>query len=163
VARLLTKPQFESSVRGMWQAPESITYNLHPPLLRSFGVKRKLHLGPWFRTPLRILAAGKFLRGTPFDIFGMSRHRREERGLIQWYRDLIEQVIANMVPGNRALALEIAALPDQIRGYELIKEESIGKTKQLAALKLAEFTSRTAIDTPVIPEGRLEGSSAGCA
>jgi len=163
VARLLTKPQFESSVRGMWQAPESITYNLHPPLLRSFGVKRKLHFGPWFRTPLRILAAGKFLRGTPFDIFGMSRHRREERGLIEWYRDLIEQVIANMAPANRALALEIAALPDQIRGYEQIKEESIGKTKQLAALKLAEFTSRTAIDTPVTPAGRLEGSSAGCA
>jgi indolepyruvate ferredoxin oxidoreductase len=156
VARLLTKPQFESSARGMWQAPQSITYNLHPPLLRSFGVKRKLQLGPWFRTPLRILAAAKFLRGTPFDIFGMSRHRREERALIQWYRDLVGQVIENAVPENQALALEIVALPDQIRGYERIKDESIQRTKELAKVKLVELTSRTVIDAPATPAGRLQ-------
>ncbi len=136
VARLLTKPEFEQRVRDMWAEPESIAYNLHPPLLRSFGVKKKLKLGSWFRTPLLMLKRLKGLRGTPLDIFGLSAHRRLERSLIPWYRDLIEQVLANLTPENLPLALEIAALPDQIRGYEKIKEQNIAKVKQLAAEKL---------------------------
>ncbi len=37
VARLLTKPEFEREVRDIWEQVESISYNLHPPLLRSLG------------------------------------------------------------------------------------------------------------------------------
>ncbi len=76
VARLLTKPEFERRALDMWAAPESISYNLHPPLLRSFGVHKKLKLGSWFRTPLLVLKRFKGLRGTPFDIFGYAAHRR---------------------------------------------------------------------------------------
>jgi indolepyruvate ferredoxin oxidoreductase len=136
VARLLTKPSFERGVRDMWASAESVSYNLHPPMLRRFGVNKKLKLGPWFRTPLLALKHMKMLRGTPFDLFGYASHRRTERSLIQWYRDLIEQVQANLTPGNLPQALEIAALPDQIRGYEKIKEQSIAKVKQQAAEKL---------------------------
>jgi indolepyruvate ferredoxin oxidoreductase len=136
VARLLTKPEFERQALGMWAAPESISYNLHPPLLRRFGVHRKMKLGSWFRTPLLFLKRLKVLRGTPLDIFGYAAHRRLERSLIQWYRELMEQVIANLTPDNLSLALEIAALPDQVRGYEKIKEQNIAKVKQAAAEKL---------------------------
>ena len=45
VARLLTRPEFEAQMRGMWEQVESIGYNLHPPLLRSLGMKKKLKLG----------------------------------------------------------------------------------------------------------------------
>src|SRR5262249_25632059 len=57
VARLLTKPDFERQVRETWQSVESISYNLHPPLLRRFGFKKKMKLGSWFRVPLRMLAS----------------------------------------------------------------------------------------------------------
>ncbi len=136
VARLLTKPSFDERVRGMWEAPESVHYNLHPPLLRRFGVKRKMTLGPWFRYPLLALKRLKAVRGTSFDIFGMSAHRRLERSLIGWYRDLIETVMDRLTPDNLPLALEIAALPDQIRGYEETKEANIRKVKEAAAQKL---------------------------
>ncbi len=118
VARLLTKPEFESQVRDTWEEVESISYNLHPPMVRQLGVKRKMKLGPWFRTPLKILAALKAIRGTPLDIFSMSPHRRQERSLIGWYRGIIEQLMDRVTPENLPSALEIAALPDQIRGYE---------------------------------------------
>ena len=49
VARLLTKPEFEQQIRETWAEVESISYNLHPPLLRRFGVKKKMKLGAWFR------------------------------------------------------------------------------------------------------------------
>ena len=136
VARLLTDPAFEQNVREMWEAPEGISYNLHPPVLRSFGLNKKLKLGPWFRYPLLVLARFKFLRGTPFDLFGYAAHRRKERELISWYRSLIEKVLERLTSDNLELALEIAALPDQIRGYEHIKEESIEKIRQLAQEKL---------------------------
>ena len=139
VARLLTKPGFEQRLRETWEQVESISYNLHPPLLRRFGVKRKMKLGPWFRIILRMLAAMKFLRGTALDIFGYSRHRRMERQLIEWYRALIEQVMERVTDENLPKALEIAALPDQIRGYERIKEASVGQAKKLAAEMLAEM------------------------
>ena len=129
----------------MWEAPEAISYNLHPPLLRSFGVHKKLKLGPWFRTPLNILKRFKGLRGTPLDIFGLSSHRRLERSLIEWYRQLIEEVLANLTADNLPQALEIAALPDQIRGYEKIKEQNIAAVKQAATEKLAAMKTRTPV------------------
>jgi indolepyruvate ferredoxin oxidoreductase len=139
VARLLTKPAFEAQVRETWAAPESISYHLHPPLLRHFGVKNKLKLGPAFRPMLLLLKRMKVLRGTALDVFGRMPHRRQERALIGWYRELMEQVMADLTRENLPQALEIAALPDQIRGYEGIKEQSIERVRREAAAKLAQL------------------------
>ncbi len=144
VARLLTRPQFETRAREMWEAVESLSYNLHPPFLRRFGVSRKLTLGPWFRSPLKLLAALRVLRGTPLDLFGYSGHRKIEKSLIGWYEELIRETQTLLSAESLPLALEIAALPDQIRGYESIKEQSIVKVKALAQEKLkALSTPRT--------------------
>jgi indolepyruvate ferredoxin oxidoreductase len=155
VARLLTKPEFEQQIRETWTEVESISYNLHPPMLRRFGAKKKLKLGSWFRLPLRMLASMKSLRGGALDIFGYSAHRREERALIDWYRALISKLIDQISESRRdsngareeniPKALEIAALPDQIRGYERIKEENIARVRKLAEEKLAELERQTAL------------------
>jgi indolepyruvate ferredoxin oxidoreductase len=145
VARLLTKPEFAQKIDETWQQVESISYNLHPPLLRRFGVKRKMKLGAWFRGPLKMLAAMKGLRGSAFDVFGWSPHRRMERELIGWYRGLIEQVLDRVTEENLPKALEIAALPDQIRGYEHIKEENVARAKKCAEEKLAELNKVPAL------------------
>jgi indolepyruvate ferredoxin oxidoreductase len=145
VARLLTKPEFEQQIRDTWAEVDSFSYNLHPPLLRRFGVKKKMKLGSWFRAPLRILASMKSLRGGPLDVFGHNEHRRQERELIGWYRGLIERVMDTLNEENLAKALEIAALPDQIRGYERIKEDNIARVKQLAEEKLTELQHAPAL------------------
>jgi indolepyruvate ferredoxin oxidoreductase len=147
VARLLTQPEFERQVRDMWESAESIGYNLHPPLFRATGLKRKLKLGPWFRPALRILTNMKGLRGTPFDPFGHAVLRRQERALIAWYRDLLQEILKHVAPNNLTLAIEIASLPAQIRGYEQIKLSSIREVKRLALEKLALLKSADA--TPV--------------
>ncbi len=103
-----------------------VTYNLHPPLLRAWGLKQKLELGPWFRPALQVLASLKGLRGTPFDVFGYAQHRREERATIDWYRQLI------LVNFSHPRLAELAALPDAIRGYDEIKSRSIAAAKQRA-------------------------------
>jgi indolepyruvate ferredoxin oxidoreductase len=140
VARLLTRRSFEQQVDEMWEQVESIGYNLHPPILRALGWKKKLKLGQWFGGPLRMLAKLKGLRGTALDPFGYAGVRREERALIEWYRGLIEECLAKLTPANLAIAIEIASLPDQIRGYEKIKSDSIALVKAQAAEKLAHMS-----------------------
>jgi indolepyruvate ferredoxin oxidoreductase len=115
VARLLTKPGFEGAA-----------YNLHPPFLRAMGLKRKIELGPWFRPALQMLAALKFLRGTPLDPFGWMKHRREERELIGWYKETLRRAIGT------PYAAEIAALPQSIRGFDEIKSRSIAAARKRA-------------------------------
>src|SRR5204862_3320822 len=133
----------EKCVRDRWEAPEPVPHNLHPPLRRRFGLKKKGRLGPWFRFGLLALKSLKGPRGTALDVFGYAAHRREERALIAWYRGLIDQVLRSLTPKNLPLALEIAALPDQIRGYEGIKTANIAKAKIEAAEKLAEMKALT--------------------
>ena len=142
VARLLTNPEREAQIRGMWEQVESIGYNIHPPLLRAMGLKKKMKFGSWFRAPLRILASLKGLRGTPFDPFGYAAVRREERALIGWYEQLVRDCLDRATAENLPLAQEIVALPAQIRGYEQIKLASVGKVKALAAEKLSALKQK---------------------
>jgi indolepyruvate ferredoxin oxidoreductase len=145
VARLLTNPEREAQIRGMWEQVESIGYNLFPPLLRAMGLKKKLKLGGWFRGPLRMLASLKGLRGTPFDLFGYAEVRREERALIGWYEQLVRGCLDRATHDNLPLAQEIVALPALIRGYENIKLASVHKVKTLAAEKLGEMHKRQSL------------------
>ena len=142
VARLLTNPQREAQIRGMWEQVESIGYNIHPPLLRAMGLKKKMKLGGWFRTPLRVLASLRGLRGTLFDPFGYAAVRREERALIGWYEQLVRDCLDRVTPDNLPLAQEIVALPAQIRGYEQIKLASVRKVKALAAEKVSALKQK---------------------
>jgi indolepyruvate ferredoxin oxidoreductase len=136
VARLHLKPDFQRATRDLFTAPRQVAYHLHPPLLRAFGLRRKLKLGPWFNPALRLLRGFRGLRGTPLDPFGRAEVRREERRLIPWYRGLVESALEHLRPETRATVLELAALPDAIRGYEEIKLANLRATEQHATVLL---------------------------
>jgi indolepyruvate ferredoxin oxidoreductase len=84
-------------------------------------MQRKISLGPWFRPAFATLVAMRRLRGTPFDPFGRTEVRREERALLAEYRDAITRLTESLTADNHALAVEIAGLPDLVRGYEEVK------------------------------------------
>ncbi|MBI3698428.1 MAG: indolepyruvate ferredoxin oxidoreductase family protein [Acidobacteria bacterium] len=141
VARLLTRPDFERRTLDLFEAPRSLVYNLHPPLLRAMGLKKKLALGPWFRPALRLLAGLRRLRGTPLDVFGLAAVRREERRLIGWYEQTIQAVLDRLSETNFDEAVRIARAPDAIRGYEQVKLRSLATVEQQVAELLEQFTS----------------------
>lgn len=58
--------------------------------------------------------------------------RREERELVTWYRNLVSSAVAEMTFANRLGVVDIAALPDDIRGYEEIKMASAQVAKEQA-------------------------------
>jgi indolepyruvate ferredoxin oxidoreductase len=138
VARLWVQhPAWEEVKRG-YEGPLKRHYHLHPPLLRAMGLQHKIRLGEWFTPVMRALARMKFLRGTPLDLFGYAPIRREERRLIAWYRDLLDELLPMLNHENHAVAVVIASLPDNIRGYESVKERFIAETKaELAMLREA--------------------------
>ncbi|MBI1355249.1 MAG: indolepyruvate ferredoxin oxidoreductase family protein [Acidobacteria bacterium] len=144
VARLLVDPAFERRILETFERPQGMAYRLHPPLLRSFGVERKLRIGSWARPLLRLLASFKRLRGTAFDPFGRLASRRLERELVGWYRETVESLLAGLTAVNRAQAVEIAQAPDGIRGYEGVKEASAARVRARVADQLARLARRPA-------------------
>ncbi len=101
------------------------SWKLHPPVLRALGMDRKIALGSWFTPMFRILRAMRRLRGTRLDVFGYTRVRRVERALVAEYRQIIDSQLAHLGPDTLARAVEIAGLPDLIRGYEQVKLDSV--------------------------------------
>ena len=100
-------------------------FNLHPPLLRALGMKRKLKLGRWFVPFFRMLRATRRLRGTALDPFGYAKVRRIERELIQEYGELVNDTLEQLGEETHATAVELCELPDVIRGYEEIKLRNV--------------------------------------
>ncbi len=90
-------------------------------------------------TGFRLLAKLKGLRGTALDVFGRTEERRTERALIAEYRASIDEVLAGLNAGNHALALEIASLPEQIRGYGHVKERNLAAARKRWAELLAKW------------------------
>jgi indolepyruvate ferredoxin oxidoreductase len=107
-----------------------VYWHLHPPLLRSLGRKNKIAVGPAFAPVFRVLHAARALRGTPIDVFGMTRMRRAERALIPEYRQLAERALTVLTPDNRELVAELLGAAGQIRGYESIKEASMARYRE---------------------------------
>ena len=147
VARLHLAESSRAAVESEFGPGAKVYWHLHPPVLRSLGMKRKLVLGPWFTPALRTLRGMRGLRGTRADIFGYSKVRRRERDLIDEYRREIGAVVQQLNPAHLAIAVELAGLPDMIRGYEDIKLRNADQytrrqTELLASLRAPRETGR---------------------
>jgi indolepyruvate ferredoxin oxidoreductase len=114
-----------------------------PPLLGErdpvTGQSRKRRFGPWLLPVLRVLARLKHLRGTRLDPFGWTAERRAERRLIEDYAALLDRLVAALRPDNHTLAVELAALPQQIRGFGHVKAANVERAKAREAELLAEL------------------------
>jgi indolepyruvate ferredoxin oxidoreductase len=133
VARLYTDGEFHKELERRFKGG-TVKFHLAPPLLAprdpATGHLRKRVYGSWMMNAFRLLARLKFLRGTPFDPFGRSAERKRERALIEKYRQTISEVMAGLTPSNHALAVEIASIPEQIRGYGHVKERHLGPAQK---------------------------------
>jgi len=143
VARLYADPAFRRKLDQQFEGRFSVSVHLAPPLLARrdpvTGVPRKREFGPWIFRAFKLLAALRFLRGTPFDPFGRTSERRAERALIDDYTATIRGLLPRLRPGNLAKAVAIAALPDDIRGFGHIKQRSIDVARQRQAQLLRAF------------------------
>jgi indolepyruvate ferredoxin oxidoreductase len=132
VARLYTDGRFEERLKATFAGDFKIGFHLAPPLLArrdAQGRLLKAQYGSWMRQAFKLLAKLKFLRGTAFDPFGKTEERRMERQLIDDYRASIEALLPRLSEGNLKQAVELAGLPEQVRGFGHVKLESLRKAQ----------------------------------
>ena len=149
VARLYSDSRFAETVKQKFTGDITLKLQLAPPLLspvnKETGKARKREFGPWMLKVFGGLARLNFLRGTPLDIFGYTAERRMERQLIADYRETITETIATCsklqssptYKRDLATLVELASLPETIRGFGHVKKANAEK----AALKQKELLS----------------------
>ena len=128
VARLHTDKAFTDRIASMFEGDYKIVHHMAPPLLAKRNDKGELvkqSFGPWMRKALGLLSRLKGLRGSALDMFGKTEERRVERALIVQYRECMEELIAGLTPERLVLAVEIAQIPEHIRGYGHVKERHL--------------------------------------
>ena len=137
VARLYTDSEFQRKLETQFEGDYTLQFYLAPPLWakqnRHSGEPRKKAYGPWILKAFALLAKLRWLRGTPLDIFGYAQERRQERRLIKDYESLVHELNTCLTPENHALAVELASLPEYIRGYGPVKQRHIEQVKQQQA------------------------------
>jgi len=128
VARLHTDKQFLERVKSQFEGDFKVFYHLAPPLIAKHNEKGQLikqKMSPHMVLVFKVLAQFKFLRGTALDIFGRTEERQTERALIQEYKDAIDEVLVSLKTENHALAVKMANVTEQIKGFGHVKEKHL--------------------------------------
>ena len=137
VGRLYSDGRFKAAFEAQFSAG-AIKVQLAPPFLGGIdaatGRPRKRSFGPWILTAFGLLAKGKRLRGTALDPFGYTAERRSERADIAAFEADVEKLLAGVTDNNIGLAIAIAQLPMDVRGF--------GPVKQAARASVAERRDR---------------------
>ncbi|HEX4985789.1 MAG TPA: indolepyruvate ferredoxin oxidoreductase family protein [Burkholderiales bacterium] len=128
VARLYADGEFEKRLKAAFEGDFTVSYHLAPPLVARRDARGRLvksRYGAWMKPAFAALARLKGLRGSALDPFGYTRERRTERGMIRDYEALVLELLQGLSPKNHRLAVELASLPERIRGFGHVKERSI--------------------------------------
>jgi indolepyruvate ferredoxin oxidoreductase len=139
VARLFTDGRFRGQLEAEFEGDYRLKIHLSPQFIPHWiphwlggrdpdtGRARKFAFGAWMLGVLGVLRHFKFLRGTPFDVVGWTAHRRLERRLIREYEATLEEILDGLNDENRDLAVEIASLPEHVRGFDSVKESQLAE------------------------------------
>ena len=151
VARLSLDPALHDSIAAQFGAQATVSYHLHPPILRAMGMKKKITLGPWFRPAFRVLYAGRRVRGTRLDLFGRGAVRRTERALPAEYHEAVIRALRYLSPGTLPAVLALTGLPDMVRGYEHIKLGNVARYREALASALTGLERQARDSAPASP------------
>ena len=152
VARLYTDGAFRQKLAEQFEGDFTLRFHLAPPLLAKKNAQGELvkqTYGPWMMKAFGLLARLKGLRGTAFDVFGYTEERRTERVLIGEYQDAVEELIAGLGAQNHALAVQVAALPEGIKGFGHVKARHLAAVRQRWAELMAQWRAPVAQDGAV--------------
>jgi indolepyruvate ferredoxin oxidoreductase len=144
VARMYTDPAFRQRLHEEFEGDFRIAVNLAPQLFNPrdpmTGRARKFEMPFGLLKPaFTVLSALRRTRGTPLDIFGKTKHRREERQRIEDYKRQILGLLSQLSDDNYDAAVRIASIPEMIRGYDSVKDESAQRAEQLQQVYVREF------------------------
>ncbi|WP_312683579.1 indolepyruvate ferredoxin oxidoreductase family protein [Stenotrophomonas chelatiphaga] len=148
VARLYTSGDFQRRLQQQFEGEYQLRFHLAPPLFAKKDAQGRLikkEYGPWMLKAFGVLAKLKFLRGGRLDPFGHTAERVGERQLITDYEATVQLLLDGLDDHRLALAVEIASIPEHIRGYGHVKEAHLEKAKAREAALLAQWRNPRAL------------------
>ncbi len=129
VARLYSDGSFQRKLAAQFETGGRMKVYLAPPLISRLdpatGRPRKRAFGGWVLRLFRVLAKAKALRGHWFDPFGWTADRKQERWQIDHFEKVVDQLLNTLDRQNLAVAVDIATLPDQVRGFGPVKAAAL--------------------------------------
>ncbi len=144
VARLYADPAFLEKISDKFEGNYTLAFNMAPPLLAAkdqSGHLIKKEFGPWMMKAFGILAKFKGLRGSALDIFGKTEERRMERQLITDYETLLEEILKSLTDKNYDTAVQLASVPNDIRGFGHVKEGNVKAARVRQAQLMEQFNN----------------------
>jgi indolepyruvate ferredoxin oxidoreductase len=148
VARLYSDGSFAAQLAREFEGDYSLALHLSPQFLPAFLAPRDPETGrvkKWtipmglMQPAFRALAALRFLRGTPLDPFGWTKHRRGERAEIARYERTLAELQDALTRENLPIAVEVASLPEGVRGFDSVKERHLEAARSKETELLAAF------------------------
>ena len=146
VARLYTDPAYMAKLESRFESEDGgklkLRFYLAPPLFAKKNAQGELikkPYGAWVFSVFKVLAKLKSLRGGALDVFGYTTERKGERALIGHYQATVKSLLSALNAGNHALAIEIASLPEEIRGFGHVKERHLIAAKAKEAKLLEAY------------------------
>jgi indolepyruvate ferredoxin oxidoreductase len=149
VARLFTDGSFQRQLDAEFEGDYRVEWHAAPPKLPlidrfvkrvdpATGRTRKTTLGPWMFRVLAVMKHLKFLRNTPLDIF-RNEHRKLEHRLVGEYEERVQELLAGVSAENLPTAIEIASIPEHVRGFDIVKEQQLAEARVKEAELLDAF------------------------
>jgi indolepyruvate ferredoxin oxidoreductase len=133
VARLYAETDFLDKIAATFEGDYTLHFHLAPPLLARpdpvTGVVNKIEFGSWMMGAFRYLAKLRRMRGTRWDIFSRSAERKLEQQLISDYEADLALILNSLSIETLEAAVELASLPEQIRGFGHVKRTSVTATR----------------------------------
>ena len=154
VARLYAESDFTQRVAAQFEGDYKLTFHLAPPVFNKpdprTGVPSKTVYGPWMMKAFGVLAKWRKHRGTALDLFGKSAERKFERALIGEYETVVAEIMAKLTPQNHATAVDLASVPEHIRGYGHVRQAHLQVARKRESVLLAAFRSPEPAAKPVV-------------
>ncbi|MEM5582169.1 indolepyruvate ferredoxin oxidoreductase family protein [Roseibium sp. AS2] len=135
VARLYSDPAFRDKLLQRFENPGKVKVHLAPPMLahrkdQKTGRPEKIAFGPWIFSAFRLLARFKGARGNWYDPFGRTAERKAERALATQYQGDVAEILNRLTDSDYGLLVELARVPDLVRGFGPVKEGTLAKASE---------------------------------
>ena len=146
VMRLWASDRFQRQLDAEFEGNYRLEFHLAPQLFfprnKETGRVRKLTIDRRVMAMLKWIRHLKFLRHSPLDVFNKTAHRRREWALVREYEDVLDEMTRELTPDNLDLAVQIAEVPEYIRGFDTVKDSHIASAKEKEAELLDAFRGR---------------------
>jgi len=147
VMRLWSSDAFQRQLDAEFEGNYKLQFHLAPQMFfprdPDTGRVKKLAIDRRLFAVMKWLRKLKFLRGTPLDLFNKTAHRKREWALVGEYEAVLDELLRDLSPENLELAVQIAEIPEHIRGFDTVKDAQIETAKEKEAQLLDAFRKRS--------------------